>query len=562
MSQANNTIRYVLKLPLVLAVASVLLQTIVPLGVPLFRTALSLPLKQSGDAPRVAAIVLLHMYDAVHFFRRLGELTGENKERYAKRHGYEIVFSTPHRTSGILKQITCPTSTQLNNANIRGPDSQGKCYEEDNSFDIDHSRAPTFGKIKLSLACCVGRPDAWLLWGDADSMIINQSVPLESIIDDGYDLIFSYDWLMLNAGMLLIKCSPWTLNFLQNVYDARKFDTARALDQSALQEFIDKLPDTERRAHIKVIPKYAMDVYTEEYRPGDFLMHFAGKLYEATEPGLVAIANQYDILSMADDIEDIEAFFRGKHLLNYYSGTCKVNLKERQRDCRPEDPRRIILNESLGSMSYPNRYRHVGLRYYWLGAWKDKYDVPGWDQFIKPLAVVSREERQQHLQHAHPKPPPDALHDHEDHQQDEPPQAVHEQEENPASKINKPGAVDDDNDDDANDDADDENVGNIKDAELHDHDKHPHDVPEVHHDIDPQHEHEHDMKDPQHLQHHGDPVGNKDDDQLAQHDDDEEGEEDSPSSSYIWLFVTVAAIGAAVLFIVLTRRRKMSSKTQ
>ena len=33
----------------------------------------------------------------------------------------------------------------------------------------------------------------------------------------------------------------------------------------------------------------------------------------------------------------------------------------------------------------PNRYRHVGLRYFWLGNWKDKYDVPGWNVFKKPL---------------------------------------------------------------------------------------------------------------------------------------------------------------------------------
>lgn len=569
MFQSDKTFRHVITLPLTILFVLLLLQAIVPLRVGLIESALSLPLKQSNESPRVATIVLLHMYDAVHFFQRLGKLTGENKQRYAKRHGYEIVFSTPHRTSGLLKKVTCPTSAEAGNGNVRGPDSEGNCYEEGAAFDIDHSRAPTFGKIKLSLACCVGRHDAWLLWGDADSMVINQSVPLESIIDDAYDIIFSYDWLMLNAGMLLIKCSPWTLNFLQTVYDARKFDSARALDQSALQSFIDNLSEVDRRAHIKVIPKYAMDVYTEEYRPGDFLMHFAGKLYEATEPGLVAIANQFDILSIVDDIEDIEAFFRGRHLLNYYSGTCKVNLRERQRDCPSEDPRRIILNESLGSMSYPNRYRHVGLRYYWLGAWKDKYDVEGWDQFQKPLAVVSREERQQHLQHLHPKPPPAAFHDHQDHQLNVPPQSGHEQEEKPASKIEH-GNVDGDDDNDANDDADDGDLANDKAAELNDHDKHPHNAPEVHHDIDSQHEHEHehehehdhDMKDPQHPQHHGDSVGNKDDDQLAQHNDEDDDDEDSHSSSYIWLLVIIAAVLAAGLFVVLTRRRKMSSKTQ
>lgn len=192
---------------------------------------------------------------------------------------------------------------------------------------------------------------------------------------------------MMNAGMLLMKCSDWTKSFLQTVYDARQFDRARALDQSAFQEHLDNLTKAELDQHVKIVPKYAMNVYTEEYQPGDFLIHFAGKLYEATEPGLVAIATQFDILSGVDDIEDVRAFFRGRRLLNYYSGVCPVGKGHRQSECKPNDPRRILLNESLGSMSYPNRYRHVGLRYYWLGNWKDKYDVPGWNVKRKTLPI-------------------------------------------------------------------------------------------------------------------------------------------------------------------------------
>lgn len=198
---------------------------------------------------------------------------------------------------------------------------------------------------------------------------------------------------MLNAGMLLIKCSDWSKQFLNSVYNARQFDTARALDQSSFQQHIDNLTKSEADEHIKVVPKYAINVYLEEYRPGDFLVHMAGKLYEATEAGLFAIANQLDILSMVDDKEDIKAFFRSPALLNYYSGLCPVKYGEKQHSCKQDDPRRIFLNETLGSMSYPNRYRHVGLRYYWLGDWKDKYDVSGWNTKRKPFPMQHRNER-------------------------------------------------------------------------------------------------------------------------------------------------------------------------
>ena len=127
------------------------------------------------------------MYDNVSFFRRLGALTTENKARYARRHGYDLVLSVPGRTSGVLKPASCDGRT---------PDAKGKCWTNDDSFDIDHTRAPTFGKIKLAIAACQGRDDGWLLWSDADAMVVNQSIPLEALIDDGYDMMLAYDWLV------------------------------------------------------------------------------------------------------------------------------------------------------------------------------------------------------------------------------------------------------------------------------------------------------------------------------------------------------------------------------
>lgn len=355
----------------------------------LIATGRALPLEGvNTDPPRSALIGLLHMHDGVSFFQRLGALTGRNKERYARRHGYDFIQATPRKTKGIFKRMECPPQVDISNSNgmIRGPDAQGHCWVDDESFDIDHSRAPTFGKIKLALSSCLGRDNAWLLWSDADAIIVNQSLKMESIIDDSYDILYSVDWLMLNAGMLLVKCSPWSIQFLTTVYNSRKFDMARALDQSSLQSHIDNLNNIEKGLHIKILPKFSLDTYTEEYLPGDFMIHFAGKLYEATEPGLFSIVNQFDILSLCDDIEDIEAFFRGRRFLNYYSGTCDSTIKGGT-DCKSDDTRRIIPKEPLGSMSHPNRYRHVGLRYFWLKEWKDVYDVPGWNSFKRPLIV-------------------------------------------------------------------------------------------------------------------------------------------------------------------------------
>lgn len=330
-------------------------------------------------------VVLVHLHDGAPFFLALGSLTLSNKARYAARHGYELAYRVPEGTKGLYHHSNCDDTTAIQiPASITGNDSgsetepRKQCIKPDDTFDIDR-RAPTFGKIKLTLAACRTRPGYWVLWTDADAMVVNQSVPLESIIDDRYDIILSVDWLMINAGMILFKCSAWNEGFLNRVYSAREFDDARALDQSAFQHFFDSEPDI--NAHLKKIPKHAMNSYTEEYRPGDFLLHMAGKLYESTTEGATAIAHQFDMLSMQEDPDDIKAFFNSRYLLNMYSGTCDISMDNSE--CGQEDDRRIKLNESLGSMSDPYRYRHVALRYHWMPDWKDIYDTEDWNKDSK-----------------------------------------------------------------------------------------------------------------------------------------------------------------------------------
>ncbi|OSX71992.1 hypothetical protein BU14_0483s0005 [Porphyra umbilicalis] len=349
-------------------------------------------------APRpFSRVTLLHMYNGVSFFRRLGALTGANKARYAARHGYEFVSHTPDGTVGLYNPVDCGAPPPDGGAVVRRPASETAmgCFTERADFSIDTGRRATFGKLHLARAACVSRPNGWLLWSDADAMVINQSVPVESLIDDAVDFMVTADWLMVQAGVFLVKCSEWGLALLAAAEGDRKFDRASALDQSALQAVLDgqiQLPGeagtTPPSAHVRWLPKRVLDVYGEEYVPGDFLVHFAGKLYEATEAGLWSIARQFELLSTADEVDDVAAFFATRYLLNAFSGTCVKGLGQK-RECKPSDPRRVRLGEPLSALaqSPKGRYRHVGMRYAWLAAWTDKYDVPGWDARTSPLAV-------------------------------------------------------------------------------------------------------------------------------------------------------------------------------
>ncbi|GAB0493972.1 hypothetical protein MMPV_005260 [Pyropia vietnamensis] len=347
-------------------------------------------------------VTLLHMYDGASYFGRLGALTGANKARYASRHGYEFVGHTPSGTVGLWEAVPCVTAAAatVGGSVTRRPisDTEMGCFVPRLDFGIDTSRRPTFGKLHLARAACVGRANGWLLWSDADAMVINQSVPIETLIDDAADFVVTADWLMLQAGVFLVKCSEWGMSLLAVAEEDRKYDKARALDQSALQAVLDgniPLPPLAGEdapspldRHVRWLPKRVLDVYAEEYVPGDFVVHFAGKLYEATEAGLWSIARQFELLSRLDDVADIDAFFSTHYLLNAFSGTC-VQARGQPRECKPDDPRRVRLGEPLSSLarSPEGRYRHVGLRYFWLSGWKDKYDTPGWDQRVAPLAV-------------------------------------------------------------------------------------------------------------------------------------------------------------------------------
>lgn len=321
-------------------------------------------------------IGLLHMHDNAPFYRELGELSFTNKRRYTARHGYDLISHTPAGTKGLWQKVECKDKQE--GMEIRG----GQCYIPHRSEYKNDARAATFGKIKLAKAACVGRDNWWLLWSDADAVIVNQTIKLQDIIDDRFDMMVTVDWLMLNAGVFLMKCSPWYLNFLEEVYKKRSFDEAKALDQSSFQWHIDNIKDAKN--HVQYVPKWVLNVYPEEYRPGDFLVHLAGKLYEATPAGVTALARQFDVFGQVDDIKGIAAFFSTRYILNKYSGMCMILEEEYGRECKPEDDHRLKLDERLLDFSSPNRYRHVGMRYYWLKQWKDQYDVPDWNKGRKP----------------------------------------------------------------------------------------------------------------------------------------------------------------------------------
>ncbi|RLN35793.1 putative alpha-1,6-mannosyltransferase MNN10 [Panicum miliaceum] len=111
-------------------------------------------------------------------FRGVLAATARNKRAYAAAHGYRLV--------------ALPASA------------------------VDPARPPSWSKV-LALRAHLRRHH-WLFWNDADTLVTNPEIPLESILfsvtghsdfDDSPDLVLTEDFGGVNAGVFFIRRSKW-----------------------------------------------------------------------------------------------------------------------------------------------------------------------------------------------------------------------------------------------------------------------------------------------------------------------------------------------------------------
>jgi hypothetical protein len=163
----------------------------------------------------------------------MGRLAEQNHRRYCLCHGYSFV---------------CETS------------------------GFDTSRKPPWSKI-LFLRKHLPRFD-WMLWLDADTLIMNPATPLHSFLADDVDLIISEDWNGINAGVFFMRHTPWSLDFLQRIWNQTDFNNHGWLEQAAMRHLLSI--SASDRQHVRVVPHTQFNTYLPDYREGDFLLHFAG----------------------------------------------------------------------------------------------------------------------------------------------------------------------------------------------------------------------------------------------------------------------------------------------
>ncbi|PLN85064.1 hypothetical protein BDW42DRAFT_198881 [Aspergillus taichungensis] len=133
----------------------------------------------------------------------------------------------------------------------------------------------------------------WLMWFDADSIIINGAVPLEVFlppydISEDVHLVATRDHNGLNTGIIFLHVHPWTINFLIESLGYPLYrpdiDLGRSADQEAMARVLKKSDGgpngTAYRDGAVFLPRTWINTYefhhAYEGKRGDLLVHFPG----------------------------------------------------------------------------------------------------------------------------------------------------------------------------------------------------------------------------------------------------------------------------------------------
>lgn len=141
----------------------------------------------------------------------------------------------------------------------------------------------------------LGKPESerleWLFWVDADTIILNPYIPIETFLPppgsefDDVHLMYSNDWNGLNNGVFPVRVSQWSVQLFSAIVAFRYYRPDAELifrDQSAMNTLMQE-PKFAR--NIVNAPQRWFNAYQGEVnetlqpfqiRRGDLLVHFAG----------------------------------------------------------------------------------------------------------------------------------------------------------------------------------------------------------------------------------------------------------------------------------------------
>ena len=142
---------------------------------------------------------------------------------------------------------------------------------------LDESRPPSWSKIRLLERAFESKPRCqWVMWVDADALIVEHHMQLTEFLDDDADFIISDDSPhgLLCAGVFFARNCHAVKELLRRAYAKRQFIHDRLWEQLAIAETVRKgVPGL----RVKIISRRKFNSFAEEYQAGDFIVHYAGR---------------------------------------------------------------------------------------------------------------------------------------------------------------------------------------------------------------------------------------------------------------------------------------------
>ncbi|KAM0721632.1 hypothetical protein Q7P37_002557 [Cladosporium fusiforme] len=131
----------------------------------------------------------------------------------------------------------------------------------------------------------------WLFWFDADTIILNPKVPIETFLPpdnrefQNINLLYSKDWNGLNNGVFPVRVNQWAVAFFSAIVSFRHYKPDAPLpmrDQTAMDvvmnepAFINGIQEVPQRWFNAYQGEHNETLAPFQIRRGDMLVHFAG----------------------------------------------------------------------------------------------------------------------------------------------------------------------------------------------------------------------------------------------------------------------------------------------
>lgn len=226
------------------------------------------------------------------------------------------------------------------------------CCEE----NLDPSRHIYWSKIILALQTLENPSYKWVVWLDADTIVMNQDIRLEDLLDENVNLIIGYDWNGVNSGVFFIKNCDWSKEFLKGVYARTDCIDLLWPEQLAIAKEIEEKPENAKVS--KIVPQRLFNAYPPElisylmytYQPGDFILHFA-----SIRDNLPELYKKY-----SQQIQNNRNLITLDQYLGYYNYTLSP-LHSPNNEGYMSEEQKIQFNERLSQYPHIESILEIGL---------------------------------------------------------------------------------------------------------------------------------------------------------------------------------------------------------